>query len=171
MQLKKIVIGFIIGYIILAIPFFLLVFYPDLIYKDKIFISQEEEPPRNLNANLDPNHDYYLSIRVHYGRYHEIKIELKLDNSTFDNLTSIGRRKTGMSMLNCEIPIENGSTGFLEIIVLETDSVNSVEYNIFMDIPKSYIFFYDYFFIIIPSSFSLLTIIYAISFVFYKKRN
>ena len=173
---KKIFYASIIGYMLIFCTYMFVAMNPEIILGGKVHTTKEMDPPGNLNVSLDSTHQYVVEIKITYGSSgYDIEFELKLDNSTFETITFSGvpeASRSGISEKQCFIPIDEESIGEFEIIVKNTSNVESVKYTIFIDPPKAYLIFYNYFVYLIPIGFIIMMLVVGINtFLNYKKNQ
>jgi hypothetical protein len=143
---EKIFIASLIGFLLIWLTFQSVIYFPELYLRDNILISEEMEPPGDLDADLDMSHQHFVYINIHQesGTY-DIEFEVRLDNETFNRIRFYqSGNEGGDGISQFIIPIDEESTGEFEIIVIKSVGVRSVEYKIFIDPTNFFIFFrYD----------------------------
>ena len=143
MQLRqKFLIIFIILDIILISFVLSFAAAPQIYLKNKLFVSETLKPPANFELQLNSGHNYLLEFKVYqysYSNTYDIVLDLKLENSTFDTIHLIPLtkypRKGSLGPFYIVIPVSSVTGGFFEIIVVNSEEIESVEYKIYQDVP------------------------------------
>ena len=143
---EKIFIASLIAFLFIFVTYQFVAFNPELFLKESSLISEEMEPPGDLDADLDMAYQHILFVEIqHQNSNFDIEIKLILDNETFhiiSLLAASGEYESGSVTTSVIIPIDEESSGEFEIIVIKSEGVISVEYNIFRDPPKFFMFFF-----------------------------